>query len=405
MPVIFVHGITVRQERFPTLLDSVRKGLSKQRNDLVVEGFYWGDMASSLRYSGASIPGFLEGARAVELAQGALADETQLSMLLLDEPLLELRLLKDVEDFDPSGAGFIPMPPEVEQRNQVLAENWDTVARTLAQSKELAALAGMQLTEYSWQNIVKATFDAAGKTERTLTVADLLDPLTRSLTASLYREIEGDRATLDTAFVWSGAEAKIQELLEAELGGQRGWLGDKLKGLAGGAAAHGLTLAMRHGLRRRIMEAISLFVGDVLAYMAKREEIQAALEKTIAVALRKSDTPLWLVGHSLGGILSFDHCLRTARKVERLMTVGSQVGLFAELGAFPTLKPEPGGNLASPASIEKWLNVYDPDDILSFLAQPVMTKAVDIEFDTKAPFPVSHSEYWKLDKMYARLLQ
>lgn len=405
MPLIFVHGITVREERFSRLLGSVRSGFLKQRPSLVVEGFYWGNMASSLRYGGASIPGFLGGTRAIDQAMAAVTDARQLSMLLLDDPLLEFNLLKDIEDFDPTGAGFTPIPHEVEQRNQTLEQRRVPIAVALANNQVLHRLAGKQVLQNRWQDLVKATFNAAGRTDRSLGVSDLIDPLTRSLTASLYREVEGGQTTLDTEFQWTSVEQEIQRVVESELGGQRSWIGDKVKGLAGGAAAHGVTFAMRHGLRRRIMDTTSIFVGDILAYMAKRDEIQTELEKAIAAAIQKSNTPIWLVGHSLGGILCFDYCLRTARKVERLMTVGSQVGLFGELGAFPQLQQGPAGIFEAPACVARWINMYDPDDILSFLAAPVITKASDIEYDTKAPFPVSHSEYWNHDSVYESLVQ
>jgi hypothetical protein len=405
MPIVFVHGITVRKDRFQGLLDAVSRGFHVTQPHLPIVGFYWGDMASALRYGGASIPGFLEGARAAEVAEGPMTDARQILMLLVDDPYLELRLLKDKEEFDPTGAGFIPSPPEVGVRNQALEAARHAVAQTLATAQGLLVAAGKSIAARRWQELVKEAFDSAGKTARSLTIVDLIDPLSRCLTAAAYREVEAGQKALDTGFRWKDAEAIVQQIFEQKLGGQRGWLGDKIKGLASGAAAHAVTFAMRHGLRRRIMDSIAIFVGDILAYTAKREEIQKVLDMTVAQAVANSSTPLWMIGHSLGGILCFDYCLTANRKVERLITVGSQVGLFAELGAFPTLTANAQGKLQTPASVTTWINMYDPDDILSFLAAPVMTNAIDIEYDTDSPFPISHSEYWNQQKVYEKLVQ
>jgi pimeloyl-ACP methyl ester carboxylesterase len=195
----------------------------------------------------------------------------------------------------------------------------------------------------------------------------------------------------------------VQHIVEQELGGQRGWIGDQFRNVALSAA----TVALRHGLRRRIMEAMALFIGDVLVYLARRNAILEELEKTVAVAVAADEGPLWLVGHSLGGIMCFDYCCTTNRDVERLVTVGSQVGLFGEFGALQQ-KPLPArdavaGPLETPARVGRWLNLYDPDDILSFLAQPVFKRVVDIEIDTKAPFPASHNEYWNLPVVYEKM--
>lgn len=55
------------------------------------------------------------------------------------------------------------------------------------------------------------------------------------------------------------------------------------------------------------------------------------------------------------------------------------------------------------ARIEKWHNYYDADDSLAFLAAPVFDRVADVQIDTKAPFPIAHSEYWNLRDTYQKL--
>src|SRR6185503_8847393 len=171
MPTVFVHGITVREDRFNELLKRVRSGFTKRRADAVVDGFYWGDMASSLRYDGASIPGFISEKRAFDDWVATTGDETQLAMLLLDEPLLELRLVRDAEDFNPFAG--IDAPAEVEERNQRLEAARSSVALAIAKEPDLRAAAGAAISEVDAQQLVAECFDAAGRADRTLEVVDL----------------------------------------------------------------------------------------------------------------------------------------------------------------------------------------------------------------------------------------
>ena len=99
----------------------------------------------------------------------------------------------------------------------------------------------------------------------------------------------------------------------------------------------------------------------------------------------------------------FEYCLQADRDIELLATVGSQVGFFGELGVLNLTARLPDGKLFVPARLGKWYNYYDPDDVLSFLAAPVFDRVADIEIDTRAPFPIAHSEYWNLRDTYEKL--
>jgi pimeloyl-ACP methyl ester carboxylesterase len=135
------------------------------------------------------------------------------------------------------------------------------------------------------------------------------------------------------------------------------------------------------------------------------------LEDTVVNATADRRDPLWLVGHSLGGVICLDYATDTTRRVDRLVTVGSQPGLLGEWGVL-RLNGQAHGDreetskLPLPPSLEsgRWLNVYDQNDVLSFLAEPVFTGVVDIPVDTHAPFPVAHSAYWNCAEVYSRLV-
>jgi hypothetical protein len=91
MGLVFVHGVTVCRDRFDRLLGDVRTAGSK----LAVTGCYWGDLGRSPGYSGASIPGFLDGRRGLDDRQPprdeVAGSATAMQALLLEDPLAEPR--------------------------------------------------------------------------------------------------------------------------------------------------------------------------------------------------------------------------------------------------------------------------------------------------------------------------
>jgi hypothetical protein len=243
--------------------------------------------------------------------------------------------------------------------------------------------------------MLERAFDAGGRTSRSLSAQDLIDPLTRCLTASLYRQAVGPDEGLTPKFAWTAVEKRIGDIITQWLGGRRG-IGDDLAQIA----LQGIAVVFRLA-RRRLMTALSAFIGDVLVYPQNREAILLGLERKVQEAV--ADAPggkLWLVGHSLGGIVCYDYCLRTERTVDHLFTVGSQVGLFGEFGAVATVEAIGGQNLETPANVRRWTNIYDHNDMLSFLAEPIFTRVLDVHLDTESPFPVAHSEYWNRPGLY-----
>jgi hypothetical protein len=387
MPVVFIHGVTVRDERYQALLSQVRDGLRKPLPGRDVQGVYWGHLASQLKFKGATIPGFIAGTGAFKgVAPGT---ETELVLLLLENPLYELHELASTG----SAAGAWARDDQLDAlRKPVLEELIAARAELVTKPADLKPDAIRQ--------IVVATFDAAQQAPTDQTAEDLIGPLTRSLTAGLYRAAV-EPTDLDPDFSWRRTEAKVQEMLERRLEG--------MKGPFKTAALSIATLALQKGLRRRLMAGLSLFVGDVLHYTSNREKILGHVADSIDELYRTEDgessypdeEPLWLVGHSLGGIIAYEYCLLGRRDVQRLVTVGSQVGLLAEMGAVPTATET--GKQPLPAGTATWINIFDEADMLSFLAEPIFEGARDVLVPTGAPFPGSHSEYWAVDAVYREL--
>ncbi|MER6485556.1 alpha/beta fold hydrolase [Streptomyces virginiae] len=147
-------------------------------------------------------------------------------------------------------------------------------------------------------------------------------------------------------------------------------------------------------------------LGDILRYQARGHDLREFLHARIAAA----PGPTVLIGHSLGGIALVDLLALAAARgeavpgTELLVTVGSQAPFLYELGALTAL--EPGAKL--PYGFPRWLNVYDRQDVLSYLAGPVFPgdpRITDHEIGSRQPFPACHSAYWKQDALYERIEQ
>jgi hypothetical protein len=152
----------------------------------------------------------------------------------------------------------------------------------------------------------------------------------------------------------------------------------------------------------RPADANTAAVGDVLLYQARgsaiRETIRRAIDRTAGADKNSEAAPIVLLAHSLGGVACVD--LLAANElayVTHLITVGSQAPYLYEIGALPSL--DISRNERLPPSFPPWLNLYDPNDFLSYVAEPVFQTAgiCDVCIDSGQPFPEAHGAYWTND--------
>jgi hypothetical protein len=153
-------------------------------------------------------------------------------------------------------------------------------------------------------------------------------------------------------------------------------------------------LLERH--RASLSHAIAPAIGDILLYQARGGEIRDFIREKIAAA----PGPVTLVAHSLGGIACVDLlALPEAPQVHRLVTFGSQAPLLYEIGALASLKPhEP-----LPAGFPRWLNVYDRNDMLSYVSSRLFDSARDYEVESGQAFPDSHGAYHANSAMWSEI--
>jgi len=146
-------------------------------------------------------------------------------------------------------------------------------------------------------------------------------------------------------------------------------------------------------------------LADVVGYGTHRASIQGFLRSELAAAARAArGRPVLPVGLSLGGIALVDLLAGWPEApVEACVTVGSQAPLLYTFDAIPSM---PYDEADPPHLPVPWLNIYDPRDFLSFLAEPLfrrtdgLASVVDLRVRSGKDFPRSHSAYWELGPVW-----
>jgi pimeloyl-ACP methyl ester carboxylesterase len=111
--------------------------------------------------------------------------------------------------------------------------------------------------------------------------------------------------------------------------------------------------------------------------------------------------PVILLAHSLGGVACVELMASpdAPSEVRGLITLGSQVPLIHEFGALSSLKE----GLDLPLSFPRWLNFYDRNDFLSYVAGRVFSRVRDVEVKSGLSFPKSHGGYFGCDDTWLEI--
>jgi hypothetical protein len=201
-------------------------------------------------------------------------------------------------------------------------------------------------------------------------------------------------------------------------------LGDGLNALAGGFSNLVNGPVAKIG-RETITPGIAIFIGDVFRYLKDkepRESIRAVILADVvatAKAARQTGEPLILMGHSMGAVILYDLLsdptvtskltadLGQPFKVDAFITVGTQLSLFEELKTFVASEEAvPDANrpkVQRPACIDRWWNIFDKMDVLSFVAEPIFEGVTDYAVDTIAGVKDAHGAYFTSSIFYERL--
>ncbi len=157
---------------------------------------------------------------------------------------------------------------------------------------------------------------------------------------------------------------------------------------------------------RRIFHAqMSAFIGDSFFYFGSRGErfdpgpvpsicIQAIED---AASMRTQEDPdLIVVAHSMGSNIICDILSYFAPQLEidLVLTVGAQFPLFADLDMFPGFSADERP-IPKPDAALNWINFYDPNDFLGYAASGVFDGIIDVPFSSGKFGVATHADYFK----------
>lgn len=166
----------------------------------------------------------------------------------------------------------------------------------------------------------------------------------------------------------------------------------------------------------RVMTAETLATMiDVLSYLRRPDEISGYVSAELDhIAADRDGRRVVAAGLSLGGIILVDALSRRVAggaepplPADLLVTVGSQSPFLLACDALGELRRS-GPRPLRP--FVPWLNVWNPDDYLSYPAGPIFGDAVrpraalrDVVGRDGSAFPAVHGRYWDDDTTYAAI--
>lgn len=407
MQILFVHGTGVRRERHDVAFEVIKKGFAGALPGVPVSSCFWGDdYGAALGYGGRSIPGMKVVAQPgtdalADAAEQASSEEVATWGLLVADPLYELRVIVLAED---GGDESEPVEFGVQSAGLRIAEGLDDLSQGLGAGDELTAVLEAAGLAEGYDQAVRRVRTSAEFSEACswaigpLAGAQLAATTARALVAAMLA------AAGDDALCSEAERDRAVDLLAARLGGTAKFPGMRTLAFMSRVAMRATTQPMLDHYRGSITSKTTPALGDILRYQGRGGPLRDYLRRRIEA----ESGPVVVVGHSLGGIALVDLLALRAgagdalRSVPLLVTVGSQAPYLHELGALVGLSP----GEALPAGFPQWLNIFDRQDLLSYLAEPVFPedpRVRDFEVRTRQPFPVSHSAYWKQPALFERI--
>lgn len=118
---------------------------------------------------------------------------------------------------------------------------------------------------------------------------------------------------------------------------------------------------------------------------------------------QSADGSAIVLAHSLGSVAAVDVLVQQAGlDLAQLITIGSPAALFHETNALVSLPRQD----VLPAHFPQWLNIYDPRDLISYLAKPVFhedRRVADHSHESGQPLIAAHSAYWASDVVWSMI--
>jgi hypothetical protein len=385
-PVLVIHGVANRnRQAFNDTVAALAEAVGGQWNFIPM---FWGDLAAATEGINAVIPG-LEAAEVRGLE--AAPEVTPIEEMVMRE-LLALE----------TSPGSVPqLVRTMDNRAAPLQEAFCRGLRAELAAGNEGVFGAAIRGDSGIEDAVRQQWDSL-RWLPTIRDPEILDAIGRSAGLALRQAREAE-PTEEVRSLFGNVGDWIASALDSAVGAVLGKVGGKLNAY----------------LRKSLMPSLAEFLGDAFVYQSNQEGIQGRLWEKVGEGApgwgESEDRPIRVIAHSLGGLIAFDAALASAPKqlwIRNFITLGSQPALFHVLhprGGLPAYQPDPPAKVPLPPSIRRWLNLWDPLDVLAFSVAKVFVLASEKgPTDTQLQHQASdglwtHSVYWT-DPEVARLI-
>jgi hypothetical protein len=397
-PVFVIHGVGNRDRSgFEGRVARLQRATGGRWE---MKSVYWGDLGADDRWVGLTIPGIgepdgIEAPGPSELRDGSELQSADLAATLLSSsapaPQAEVRDATEGNQSDVVAAAAVRRLGAGSSGDDEIRDQGD------ADPERTAAVRDAIAEHWASTTWLRQVADPL-----------LLDEIGVAITAPLADP---------SVTVTSGGE---EEIRDEELRGIAEFVKrriddlDRVVGATVGAAAGRLNSY----LRTEQGPGVTRFFGDVLIYQRHRKEIHDRVRATIyqvdPALGRGPERPVRVIGHSLGGVIAVDIATADVPLWTRcLVTFGSQSPFFHVCDPRGgQLRPYADGTLVQlPPSLGAWTNLWEPLDVLAFIAAKVFrlhdgTAPLDVPIGHLASSGLwTHSAYWDLPQVATAIQQ
>jgi len=388
--ILFVHGTGVRKDSYVQTLAVVRKQADGLLGGAKVRSCLWGEpLGARLNAMGASIPTYREMQEQKPSTSEAERVEQAAWQMLGEDLLFEIRILEYLPANSPVLGPFDSPTGEVSLE----------LLQNLKPQPALVALLQEKSLEGYWNSALEALANNPELSRILRSVNREPLEISRALARALVAGILSAAAEDDHASISLATREQLVDLLVPDLGGRPLAPFDFISKPLFGLAKRKMTDQARRK-RRAISDAAFPGAGDIVLYQARGEKIRGFIRDRILEA----EDDVVVMAHSLGGIATVDLLIQEdlSHRVKGLVTLGSQAPFLYEINALTSLpygKPLPG------YFPKHWLNIWDPNDFLSYIGAGVFgAQAVkDFRVESGLAFPESHSAYWDQPEVWAEI--
>lgn len=408
MPLVFVHGVNVREEpssseevaaRNAYFKEFLLEGIVADPQKVQIFNPYWGQYGVKFAWKQASLP-----TKDIE----ELGPEDDLTILLLNQIVST--------EVNNSNAFLIEMAKQ-QTLEDVVDLLWAVGAEGASEQQgiELARLA-LRAVNYAHHNPHPTWLDSVDNDEAFLDTFEEVVNKWHISGQSTNQSIDEQWETLGTIKGWGLVEEGLERVKKVLQKSVR-----KVALQTGVSVAKSrITSSVVGSIRPFLHKNITRFIGDVFVYLNERgtaanpgsivQEIINHLEQAQR-AISSEDNKLIVVAHSMGGNIMYDILtyFKPELEVDFFITVGSQVALFEEMKCFQAsnkaVPVDPKvDRVQKPENIKHWINVLDYNDVLGFSMKDVFENVEDYRYSTKDGV-ISHITYFLMPTFYQRLKQ